>query len=270
MVKMRKSFLAVVCIGIIAFSIMSIPSLTLESTKPQRSTAKIFSHILEEERIMYISLPDGYAASEKMYPILYVLDAEGETLFPKCVSTVKDLNAKEIIPEMIVVGIWNTNRNRDMIPESVSHRPGSGGSEHFLRFIQNELIPYIRQNYCASDYSLLYGMSNSALFAVYALLEKPETFNGIIASSPMIGHCPEYMQKKTETFIRKNLAGRLFLYMIYGTEDSRRVTEYVPDFQKYLDSYAPKGFTNKLEILEGEGHVPASSLARGLQYIFQR
>jgi predicted alpha/beta superfamily hydrolase len=113
-------------------------------------------------------------------------------------------------------------------------------------------------------------MSNSALFAVYALLEKPETFNGIIASSPMIGHCPEYMQKKAETFIRKNLAGNLFLYMIYGTEDSRRVTEYVPDFQKYLDSHAPKGFASRLEILEGKGHVPASSLARGLQYIFQR
>jgi predicted alpha/beta superfamily hydrolase len=270
MVKMRKSFLAAICIGIIALSIKTIPAPTLESTKPQRSTAKIFSHILEEERTMYISLPDGYGDSEKRYPVLYVLDAEGETLFPKCVSNVMDLNAKDIVPEMIVVGIWNTNRNRDMIPETVSHRPGSGGSDHFLRFINNELMPYIRQNYRASDYSLLYGMSNSALFAVYALLEKPETFNAVIASSPMIGHCPEYMQKKAEAFIRKNLVGSLFLYMIYGTEDSRRVTEYVPDFQKYLDSYSPKGFTSKLEILAGEGHVPASSLARGLQHIFQR
>lgn len=270
MVRMRKSFLLAICIGIITLSIKTIPAHALESTKPQRSTVKIFSHILEEERTMYISLPAGYGGSEKMYPVLYVLDAEGETLFPKCVSNVMDLNAKEIVPEMIVVGIWNTNRNRDMIPESVSHRPGSGGSDHFLRFIHNELMPYIRQNYRTSDYSLLYGMSNSALFAVYALLEKPETFDAVIASSPMIGHCPEYMQKKTEAFIRKSLSGSLFLYMIYGKEDSQRVTEYVPDFQKYLDSHAPKGFTSKLEILAGEGHVPANSLTRGLQHIFQR
>jgi predicted alpha/beta superfamily hydrolase len=171
---------------------------------------------------------------------------------------------------MIVIGIWNTERNRDMIPEAVSHRPGSGGSERFLNFIKEELMPYIKQNYRAFPYSTLYGMSNSALFAVYALLEKPETFNAVIASSPMIGHCPEHMQKKAEAFIKTDNESDLYLYMIYGTKDSPRVTKYVPDFQNYLNTHAPKGFISKLEILEGEGHVPASSLARGLQHIFSQ
>jgi predicted alpha/beta superfamily hydrolase len=155
-----------------------------------------------------------------------------------------------------------------MIPEAVSHRPGSGGAEKFLNFIEQELMIYIQNNYRASDYSILYGMSNSALFAVYAFLEKPETFNAVIASSPMIGHCPEYIQKKAETFIAKNLVSERFLYMIYGTEDSRRVTEFVPEFKKYLDMHSPEGLKSKLEILQGEGHVPDSSLNRGLQSIF--
>jgi hypothetical protein len=155
-----------------------------------------------------------------------------------------------------------------MIPESVSHRPGSGGAENFLNFIQTELMPYIKKNYRASDYSILYGMSNSALFAVYALFEKPGTFNAYIASSPMIGHCPEYMQKKAQSFISKKVLNDRFLYMVYGDEDSRRVTEYVPDLQNYLDTHRPDGFECKLEILPGEGHVPKSSLARGLQFIF--
>jgi predicted alpha/beta superfamily hydrolase len=256
-VNARKAFLIVLSIGI---------SLSWIQNKP---TVKVYSRILEEERTISVSLPDGYKESEKIYPVLYVLDAEGETEFPKCVSTIMDLSAKEIAPEMIVVGIWNTNRNRDMIPEAVSHRPGSGGSYHFLSFIQNELMPYVRQNYRASDHSLLYGMSNSALFAVYALLEKPETFHAVIASSPMIGHCPEFMRKKAEVFTRKNIDQGLNLYMIYGTEDTRRVTEYVPDFQNYLHTYAPKGFISKLDILEGEGHVPKSSLVRGLRYLFR-
>jgi predicted alpha/beta superfamily hydrolase len=266
----RKVFLTILSIGISVSWLLTLPFPALAGVTQNRSTVKVYSHILEEERTLYVSLPSGYETTEKKYPVLYVLDGEGEATFPKCVSTVTDLNAKGFAPQMIVVGIWNTNRNRDMIPESVSHRPGSGGSENFLRFIQNELIPYIRQNYRASDYSLLYGMSNSALFAVFALLEKPETFNAIIASSPMIGHCPEYMQKKAEIFTQKNLATDLFLYMIYGTDDSRRVTEYVPDFQNYLNTHTQKRFTSRLEILDGEGHVPDSSLARGLRFVFGR
>ena len=264
-----KPFLLVFFIGtIILWQI--VHSLALEGRNPNNSTVKIYSLILDEERTIYVSLPNGYETAEKAYPVLYVLDAEGETLFPKCVSTVSELNEKGFAPQMIVVGIWNTNRNRDMIPESVSHRPGSGGSENFLNFIKEELMPYIKQNYRASDYSILYGMSNSALFAVYALLEKPDIFKAHIASSPMIGHCPEYMHKKAESFIGKNHLNGRFLYMIYGTEDSRRVTEYVPDLQNYLKKYAPKGFFSKLEILKGEAHVPDSSLARGLKCIFSR
>lgn len=267
-VNVRRVFLIILSIGISVSWLQTLPFPALAGQLQNRSAVKVYSQILEEERTISVSLPDGYETSEKAYSVLYVLDAEGEALFPKCVSTVMGLNAKEIAPEMIVVGIWNTNRNRDMIPEPVSHRPGSGGSNNFLSFIHNELMPYIQRNYRSSDYSILYGMSNSALFAVFALLEKPETFNAVIASSPMIGHCPEYIKKKAEAFVKKEYVHGLFLYMIYGTEDSRRVTEYVSGFQGYLNTHAPKDFKSKLEILEGEGHVPASSLARGLQYIF--
>lgn len=232
------------------------------------STIKIFSEILDEERTISVSLPEGYENSGEEYPVLYVLDAEGEKLFPESVATVKGLNSKGEAPQMIIVGIWNTQRNRDMIPEAVPHRPGSGGSENFLYFIKDELMPYIEQNYRVSDYSILYGMSNSALFCVYALLEKPEVFNAYIASSPMIGHCPDFIHRKSEAFIERGTLIGQSLYMIYGTKDTRRVTEYVPDFQNRLDWHGPKGFRSTLKILDGEGHVPESSLERGLRSIF--
>lgn len=266
----RKSFLIAIFLGIIAISVQAISSPSMEVDRSKGSTIKIYSRILDEMRTISISLPDGYETAEKTYPVLCVLDAEGEKTFPNCVSTVNDLNAKGLAPQMIFVGIRNTNRNRDMIPQAVSHRPGSGGSEIFLNFIEKELMPHIEQNFRASDYSILYGMSNSALFVAYALLEKPETFDAYIASSPMIGHCPEYMQNKAEAFIAKDHLDGRFLYMIYGSKDSRRVTEYVPDFQNYLSTHTPKGFISELKILDGEGHVPESSLARGLQSIYSK
>jgi predicted alpha/beta superfamily hydrolase len=250
--------------------LFNAPSLSCEYHNFTESKVKIYSQILSEERTLSITLPDEYEATKNVYPVLYVLDAEGEKLFPGCISTVVDLYKKGRIPQMIVIGIWNTSRNRDMIPDAVSHRPGSGGSFEFLSFIKEELMPYIGQNFRTTELSMLYGMSNSALFTVYALLEMPETFNAYIASSPMIGHCPDFIQKKADAFISKDQLKDTVLYMIYGAEDSQRVTDYVPEFQKYLKAKAPPGFDSKLEILEGEGHVPDSSLERGLQYIFKK
>lgn len=263
-----KTFLIILFIGLV-IQLKIIPGFSPERDL-SGSTLKIFSQTLNEERTLSISLPEVYQTVNQAYPVLYVLDAEGGTLFPRCVSTVEELYAKGLVPQMIVVGIWNTLRNRDMIPEAVSHRPGSGGSQKFLEFIKSELIPYIKKNYRTTDFSLLYGMSNSALFSVYALLESPETFNAYIASSPMIGHCPEFIHEKAEAFVRQGHVRDRILYMIYGTEDSRRVADYVPDFKECLKSNAPKNFLSHLEILEGEGHVPASSLARGLQFVFSK
>ena len=56
--------------------------------------------------------------------------------------------------------------------------------------------------------------------------------------------------------------------MIYGTEDSPRVTNFVPVFQKFLEKNAPGGFKSYQVILKGEGHVPSGSLEKGLRVIF--
>lgn len=247
-----------------------VPFIGTENNKINDSTVKIYSRILGEERTLTIALPEGYESEKNDYPVLYVLDAEGSKLFSECVSTVVDLYKNGFVPQMIVVGIWNSDRNRDMIPVAVAHRPGSGGSAQFLSFIREELKSYIGQNYRTTDFSTLYGMSNSALFAVYALLESPEMFDAYIASSPMIGHCPDFIQKKAELFVGEDKLNDKILYMIFGTEDSQRVTAYVPEFQKYLKMNAPSSIVSKLEILEGRGHVPDSSLERGLKYVYSQ
>jgi predicted alpha/beta superfamily hydrolase len=236
---------------------------------PDISEHKIFSDILSEERSLLISLPQGYKTGQDDYPILYILDAEGIKTFHNGIATVQDLAERGTIPRMILVGIKNTHRNRDMIPQAVSHRPGSGGSHNFLRFITDELQPYIEKNYRLQDLKILYGMSNSALFCVYALLEDPDSFNAYIASSPMIGHCPKYIQTKAVAFSSTLKPAERHLYMIYGTEDSARVTEFVPNFRDYLNSQSAENLSIRLDILPGEGHVPKSSLYRGLKYIFK-
>ena len=263
--KFRISILAV-CLFLFGLPAQAMGP---ENAWGEESKFQLDSRILGEERTLSVSLPGGYEGGTAAYPVLYVLDAESRPAFDRAVSAAKENHAKGFGPEMIVVGIWNTNRNRDMIPASVPHRPGSGGSEKFLAFIGKELIPYIKKTYRTTDFSVLYGGSNAGLFTVYALLVIPEMFDAYIASSPMVGHCPEFMREKTDEILKGDRLDNRLLYMIYGTGDSPRVTGFVPEFQKSLEVRGPKGFQSRLEILEGKGHVPPSSLSRGLRFVFE-
>lgn len=84
----------------------------------------IHSGILNEERPLYITLPSGEKDGD--YPVLYVLDGDGNT---NIVSGIVDyLSFCKIIPKMIVVGIGNTDRIRDMTPSESKMFGNSGGS----------------------------------------------------------------------------------------------------------------------------------------------
>src|SRR5579862_4281591 len=73
----------------------------------------VFSSILKENRKIWIYNPDLTATSpgpDKHYPVLYVMD--GESHFLSIVGMIQQLsqaNGNAIIPEMMVVGIENTD-----------------------------------------------------------------------------------------------------------------------------------------------------------------
>ena len=80
----------------------------------------IFSSILKENRKIRVYNPDLTATApgaDKHYPVVYVLD--GESHFLSTVGMIQQLsqaNGNSIMPEMIVVGIENTDRSRDLTP----------------------------------------------------------------------------------------------------------------------------------------------------------
>ena len=83
-------------------------------------------------------------------------------------------------------------------------RPGSGGAAKFLRFITEELIPYVEDNYRTDSPNVIYGGSNAGLFTVYAIFTAPEKIQAAIAGSPMIGHCPNYMNRLLDDLNEKD------------------------------------------------------------------
>ena len=229
-----------------------------------RQYRTIVSRVLNEKRILRIYVPRGYKESDKSYPVLYHLDADRDD-FIRSMTTAE----KHAWPEMIVVGIANTDRNRDMIPMQVGpRRPTSGGADRFLSFFTEELFKYVDKNYRTTPERILFGMSNSGLFTVYALTAKPDAFDAYISSSPTIGWCSDLILSQTGRLFEERDSFDKFLYIIYGDDDSERVTGYVPQFARLIEEKAPSDFRWHHIVVYGGGHVPPASLVMALDELY--
>jgi len=148
---------------------------------------QIHSKVLDETRTLLIATPAGYDQETERYPVLYILD--GENNFVQVVGIVQSLAEADRIPPMLVVGVANTERERDLAPNTeveleIRFHPKSGGADRFLKFISSELIPYVDLHYRSRPYKVLVGHSLGGLFAVYALASDPTLFNAYIAIDP--------------------------------------------------------------------------------------
>jgi predicted alpha/beta superfamily hydrolase len=131
-------------------------------------TTTLNSKVLNEERELFIYLPDNYNYSDSKYPVLYLLD--GDAHFLHAAGTVIFLSGNPgLMPPVIIVGIPNAVRTRDFTPTSTDNMPQSGGADNFLKFMREELIPYVNNNYRTEPYRILFGHSATAMVSVYAL-----------------------------------------------------------------------------------------------------
>ncbi|MDB4903463.1 MAG: alpha/beta hydrolase [Mucilaginibacter sp.] len=161
----------------------------------------VYSKILNEKRVIYVHVPDG--DKNQRYPVLYILD--GENHFQSAVAIVQQISG--ITPDMIVIGITNSDRERDLTPTHVnpdriinaSDARKSGGGENFISFIEKELIPYIDAHYPTTSYRVLSGHSLGGLAVVNAFINHTNLFNAYIAIDPSLWWDGQKWIKKYES-----------------------------------------------------------------------
>lgn len=158
----------------------------------------IYSEVLGEERALLIYQPQGFWGMDEgksEYPVIIVLD--GESQFLNVVSTVDFLSAaplgNDIMPQSIIVGIPNTNRDRDFTPYSgmlgsdSTSLASTGGGPAFLDFIVKEIFPYLEKNYKVSEHKTIIGHSLGGLAVFQALLRHRSHFDNYLAIDPALG-----------------------------------------------------------------------------------
>ena len=110
-------------------------------------------------------------------------------------GTVDFLVSNGLMPDLVIVGVNNTNRTRDLGPtrwvRPVPGNPGrtaalGGGADAFLDFFEKELIPYVEGHYRTAPYRIFAGHLLGGLLALYVFAARLQTFNAVIAASPAL------------------------------------------------------------------------------------
>ena len=179
----------------------------------------IYSVNLKEQREIWIYIPDSDSSSRNVYcPVIYILDAEVHfKSIVEMITLFSEGNGKGALPKMAVIGITNTNRERDFTPSNDTNASvssaiplnnaefkTSGGAEKFTLFIKNELIPFVDSTYHTLGSRILIGHSLGGLMVVNTLLNYTELFDGYIAIDPSIWWNNQQMTKQAKNIIRTN------------------------------------------------------------------
>jgi len=192
-------------------------------------TFTIQSAAVGEARRINVWTPPGYAANRTRYPVLYMPDGGVEEDFPHVVATVDSAVRAGQMRPVIVVGIENTQRRRDMTgPTRVARdstiAPRVGGSAAFRRFIASELMPEVRRRYRVTDETAIIGESLAGLFVMETFFEQPELFDTYIALSPSLWWNDEALVRASAGRLRARRGLRAALYFSSASDDIGPVT----------------------------------------------
>jgi len=219
------------------------------------------SRLMRAKRMLKVSLPQNYNPSKK-YPVIYVTDAQSDN-FDVVKSYVHALSRKQytVIPESIVVGVYQQQRNDDFY----ATRTG----QFFAEFLTQELIPFIDAKYNTSGFNTMVGHSNGAEYNHIMMLREDNPFRGFICLSTYLRENDKNEDRLSNFF--KNYQGKNIYYFIAnGLQDppSRYKAGGVIDsiYQKNTNTkivFANNDFKANHQTIVTEG------LLDGLKFIYQ-
>jgi predicted alpha/beta superfamily hydrolase len=234
---------------------------------------ELHSSATGEDRRYYVHRPPDYELSGDRYPLLIVLD--GEYDFQHAATTADLLAAAGRIPSMIVVGVPNTDRNRDLLPPTRAvgaNAPAgtAGGADKFLTFLTTELIPKLDRDYRTLPYRILVGHSNGGLFALHALTSAPGTFNGYIVASPALGAADQPLLQKVGAFLdgHRDLAASIYLASANESDLLGGTFELASSLQAHSGRDPKLSFAFRRYPDDNHSSIPLHGIYDGLEFVF--
>jgi uncharacterized protein len=289
LIHMKSYYLSII---VAAFLCMPISELLAQSIETQLKQVSLENtqqftikskYVNNESYVIQVGLPNGYARSDKSYPVLYVLD--GDKSFGMTKEITDWLAFTNEIRNIIVVGItygrgtnsWWEKRTRDYTQYKDTvyyYYPNAGGADKFLNFIKNELFPVVNKNYrTIPDSNAIVGLSFGALLSTYVLFTQPDMFKSYIIISPSLFFNKNSILITEAEYFRKHKELNKTVYMAYGSSDNNDwVINPTTELLKIVDTRKYEGFKFTQQVFKGETHISVFpvALTHGLKVVFKK
>ncbi|WP_034918287.1 alpha/beta hydrolase [Gillisia sp. CAL575] len=221
---------------------------------------------LGEERELKIQLPRNYDKNkEKSYPVLIVLD--GDYLFEPVAGNVDFYSYWEDIPEMIVVGINQSNsRDSDAFYDTERFLPSETGAK-FFEFIGMELMTYLDSQYRTAPFRVIMGHDYTSNFINYYLLKENPLFQGYINISPDLA--PEMADRVSAALTKSE--SKIWYYLATAEEDIPSLKEDILNFDNQLKNIENKNVKYNFDNFPKGSHytLAGNAIPKAIEQIFE-
>jgi predicted alpha/beta superfamily hydrolase len=232
---------------------------------------------------LIVGVPDSYASEpERKYPVLYLLDGQWD--FALVNALTGGLRYDKVVPEFFVVGIsyggdkpdYGKLRREDYTPtrwqSPETEQPSGGDGPKFLRCLESEILPAIEGRYRVdTSQRTLAGASAGGLFSLYALFERPELFQSIVALSPAVGWDNRYLFAREKEFRKRQPKLKTRVWLSVGSEEWPEYEKNDHDFFAQFQASRYEGIALRVSVIEGERHAGNKPEAynRALRFVFE-
>jgi predicted alpha/beta superfamily hydrolase len=227
------------------------------------------SRFLRNQRDLIVYVPPGYDEQpHRRFPVLYIHD--GQNLFDRATAFGgQDWNVHGAadyliqggaIEPLIIVGIYNTGKSRiyEYTPTKVP-KLGGGRADRYAKFLMQEVMPFVQQQYRALPEPSQTGIGGSSLgglVSLYIGLKHPQVFGKIAALSPSVWWNQRVILRLAAA---ANPQPRPRIWLDIGTREGPKI---VPDVEQFRDLLLKKGWREDQDLhyerVEGAEHNEAA------------
>jgi predicted alpha/beta superfamily hydrolase len=227
------------------------------------------SRFLRNQRDLIVYVPPGYDEQpHRRFPVLYLHD--GQNLFDRATAFGgQDWNVHGAadyliqggaIEPLIIVGIYNTGKSRiyEYTPTKVP-KLGGGRADRYAKFLMQEVMPFVQQQYRALPEPSQTGIGGSSLgglVSLYIGLKHPQVFGKIAALSPSVWWNQRVILRLAAA---ADPQPRPSIWLDIGTREGPKI---VPDVEQFRDLLLKKGWREDQDLhyerVEGAEHNEAA------------
>ncbi|UMB61548.1 alpha/beta hydrolase-fold protein [Lutibacter sp. A80] len=224
---------------------------------PAHDSFTIDSKFVNEQRVINVWTPPNYKQFNDSLPVIYMPDGGIKEDFPHIANTIAKLIENKSIQPIILVGIENTERRRDLtgfseVEKDAEYCPLTDGAKDFRNFISQELINEINKKYRVTNKKGIIGESLAGLFVMETFFLNPELFDFYIAMDPSLWWNNHYLQKNTKNYL-KNFPNKTTKLWFAGSA-AEDISQHTNNVAETLQTNAPKQLIWKYSDEPNEKH----------------